>query len=224
MENEVSMQTETATLPAVRRTHLGTKYTRRLRAKGQIPAIVYGHGEDPVAVAMDAHEIDKALTHHCRVLALHLDGATSQCLIKSVQYDHLDTTPIHLDLVRVNLDERVQVTVPIELRGTPKGAAEGGVVTQLLNSIDVECVVTAIPEDFRPSIAHLGLDEFLLVKDLEFPAGMTPLANPDEKIATCRLPVETVEEAAGEEVEAAEGGAEPEVIGRAKEEESEEGA
>jgi large subunit ribosomal protein L25 len=214
------MQTETATLPAIRRTHLGTKHTRRIRAKGQIPAILYGHGEAAVAVALDAHEIDKALHHNCRVLSLDIDGANSQYLIKAIQYDHLDTTPIHLDLVRVNLDERVQVTVAVELRGTPKGAVDGGVLTQYINSIDVECVVTAIPEDFHPSVADLGLNDSLLVKDLKFPAGMTPLIDLEEKIATCRVPLESAAE--GEEaLEGAEGGAEPEVIGRTKEESAE---
>jgi len=96
---------EVAKLPAKRRTHLGSKHTRRVRQQGQIPAIIYGHNETPIPIAVDAHEVEVLLAHHSRVINIDLDNQQAQYLIKAVQYDHLDTTPIHLDLMRVNMDE-----------------------------------------------------------------------------------------------------------------------
>ena len=209
------------TLPATRRTHLGTKHTRRIRHRGQIPAIIYGHGEAPEPIALEAHEIENVLHHHLRVVNVDLDGRSSQYLIKAVQYDHLGSTPIHVDLMRVGRDERVRVAVEVELRGTPRGAADGGVLVQFLNEIDVECVMTAIPEDFRPSVTNLGLGESLLVQDLQVPPGVTIMADPQEKVATCRVPTER-EEVEEEEAEEAEGAEEPEVIARGKEESAKE--
>lgn len=212
---------EAVTLPATRRTHLGSKHSRRVRDKGQIPVIIYGHGEKPVPVAVEAHDVENLLHHHLRVVSLNLEGRTEQYLIKAVQYDHLDARPIHLDLMRVDKDERVQVAVEIVLRGTPEGAHDGGVLMQLINQLEIECVVTAIPEDIRHAVTHLGLGDSVLVRDLELPKGVKALVDPDEKVAICRVPTEAAEEEAveGEEGEAAE----PEVIGRGKEEEASEG-
>jgi len=210
---------ETASLPATPRTHLGTKHTRRMRCRGQIPAIVYGHGQTPEPIALDAHEIENVIHHHSRVLNVEIDGKSNQYFIKVVQYDHLGTTPIHLDLMRVDRDERVRVAVEVVLRGTPKGTADGGVLVQFLNDVEVECIMTAIPEDVRVSVTHLDLGESLLVEELKLPPGVTVLADAQDKVATCRIPTEK-EEVEDEETEEAEGTGQPEVIGRGKEEES----
>ena len=208
---------ELATLSAERRSHLGTKHTRRMRQNGKMPAIIYGHGEKPEAVSIDTHATETLLDHHSRVVELKIDGNASHCLIKTVQYDYLGTTPIHLDLIRVDLNERVQVNVEIELRGTAEGTHEGGVLSQLLNTIEVECLITSIPNALKPSVAHLGVNDDLLVKDLELPEGVAALTDGDERIAICRVPIVTEETEEGEEGEAA---TMPEVIGRTKDDES----
>ncbi len=212
---------EVTTLPAKRRTLLGTKHARRMRQQGLIPAIIYGHGGEAIPVAIDYHEVEKILQHHSRVLNLDIDSQAGQYLIKAVQYDHLGTTPVHLDLMRVDLDERVTLNVEVVLKGTAKGAHEGGLVLQPLNTIEVECVVTAIPEEIKHSIVDLGLNETVQVKDLHLPEGVTAITDPEETVAVCRIPTEApAEEEEGAEEEAAEGG-EPEVIGRKEEEASE---
>ncbi|MCB9850749.1 MAG: 50S ribosomal protein L25 [Phycisphaerales bacterium] len=210
---------DVTTLPATRRTHLGSKHTRRIRQNGQIPAIIYGHKQDPVPIALDAHEIELLLLHHSRVISVDLDSKSDQYLIKAVQYDHLDTTPIHLDLVRVDMDEKVEVEVEVVLRGTPAGAHDGGILLQQLNTVLVECTVTAIPESIKHSIIDLALGGSVHVKDLQIPAGVTVLNDPDDLIATCREPSAEVEEEAVEG-EGAEGGSEPEVIGKKPDEDS----
>jgi large subunit ribosomal protein L25 len=211
---------DTVVLPATRRKVVGSKHSQRLRQHGQLPAIVYGHGERPEAIALQAHDVEVALLHHSRLVQLDVEGTKQQYLIKAVQYDHLGTTPIHVDLMRVSMDERVTVQVTIELKGTPKGAAEGGHLDQLMDAVEVECLVTAIPESFRANVNNLGIGDAVSVGDIELPPGVKLLTDPEEKIAICREPT-VAREVEEEEIEAVEGEAEPEVIGREKEEESE---
>ncbi len=209
---------ETVTLTATAREKIGTRYARRLREKGQIPAIVYGHGEDPEPIALSTHDLGVELQHGARVLELALGGKKSPFLIKDIQYDYLGTTPIHLDLMRVDLDETVTVRVGIELRGTPKGVADGGVLDQHMADIEVECMVTNIPDTLTPLVTHLGVGDSLLVKDLQCGFGVTPLADPDDRVATVTmLAAEPEEEEKAPEGEATQ----PEVIGKGKKEEEE---
>ena len=213
------MQTTKNTIKAANRDKLGTKYTRRARENGQLPAILYGHGQTPEPVTLSAHDVSVELAHGTRVLQIELDGSIKQYLIKAVQYDYLGTHPIHLDLVRVDLDERVTVMVGLELRGIPKGVADGGVLDQNLAKIEIECLVNQIPDTLRPSVTHLGVGESLLVRDLKLPEGVTTTADPDERVATVTVLAEEVEEVAAEGKEEKE--VQPEIIGKGKKEEEE---
>jgi len=210
---------EAEILKAGRRERIGTRYARRLRARGEIPAVIYGHGEAPEVVSLPGHDLEVALQHGARMLTVDLEGRSAQYLIKSVQYDHLGTRPIHLDLMRVRLDETVTLEVGIELRGTPKGVSDGGVLEQYLSSLEVECLVTQIPETLRPSVSGLGVGDSLLVKDLEFPPGVTTTADGEERVATVRL---LAEEAEPEESAEAAEAAQPEIITKGKKEEGDE--
>jgi len=204
---------------AMREPH-GTRGARALRREGRVPAILYGHKEEPVAVSLPTHDLEVALAHGAHLLELDVKGSSTRCLIKDVQYDHLDEDPIHVDLIRVSLDERVQVVVPIELRGVPAGVNEGGVLDQILGEVEVDCLVTEIPEAIRVRVTSLGLNESLRVKDLDLPEGVNPLAEPDDPVCTVRpLGEEPEEEKAVEE-----GETEPEVIGREQKEQPEDKA
>ncbi|MEK7730917.1 MAG: 50S ribosomal protein L25, partial [Planctomycetota bacterium] len=152
------------TIKAEPRETSGTRISRALRAAGRLPAVIYGHGEAPESVSLAHHEVEVALAHGARTLQVDLNGAVKPYLIKQVQYDHLGTNLIHLDLSRVDLHERVKVRVGIELRGVPKGIHEGGVLDQQMAQIEVECVVTEIPDTFHPLVTHLDLGDSLLVK------------------------------------------------------------
>jgi len=211
---------EAIKLKATRRSKMGTRIARELRAQGKLPAIIYGHGEAPEAVCLDRHDVEVSLSHGARTLDLELTGAAArQFLIKEVQYDHLDQTPIHLDLVRFDAQERVTVVVGIELRGTPKGASDGGILDQYMADIEVECRVSDIPETLNPFVTDLGLGDSLYVRDLALPPGVTAVPDGDERVATVQAPAaaEASEEgAAGEEQTA-----QPEVIGRARKDEEE---
>ncbi len=217
------MNMEAMTINAEPRKTSGTRTSRAMRAAGRLPAVIYGHGEAPESVTLAHHEVEVALAHGARTMQVDLNGAVKPYLIKEVQYDHLGSNLIHVDLARVDLHERVKVRVGIELRGTPKGIHEGGVLDQQMAQIEVECVVTEIPDTLHPVVTHLALGESLLVGDLQLPPGVKVMADPNERIATVRLlavevaaPVAPVE---GEEAVAAE----PERIGRIKKEEPVEG-
>ncbi len=208
---------ETITLTGEPRTEVGTRVSRVLRTTGHLPAIIYGHGETPETLSLVLHDVVVALAHGARMLQVKLGSKTKLYLIKEVQYDYLDHTPIHLDLTRVDLDERVKVRIGIELRGVPKGVSEGGILDQHQADIEVDCLVTEIPDTLRPVVIELALGDSLLAKDLELPSGVVLLTDPEERIATVRALVEAAEPEEGEEGE--EGTPEPKMIGRASKEE-----
>lgn len=214
--------TETTTFKAELRKLGGKRSARKIRADGRIPAIIYGHGETPMAVSLVMHDVNFALHHGAHVVNVDVDGGRMQCLIKDVQYGHLGDNLLHLDLTRVDLSERVRVTVGIELKGTPKGTSEGGLLDQPLTEVEIECLVTEIPEVLRPNISELHIGDSLCVRDLELPPSGKPVSNPEEVVATVRA-LAVSKDAEGEEGEAAEAtSAEPEVIGKDKEQEDSE--
>lgn len=188
----------------------GTREARRLRDQALVPGIIYGHGEANVAVSMSRHDIELAIRHGEQLIRAEVDGESENFLLKDIQYDFLGQRVIHVDLTRVNLDERVVVTVPIDFRGTPVGVEEeDGVLNRQLSELRLECLVTSIPEDVRVSVAELHANDAIHVSDLELPEGVKVLDDPEAVVAS--VSVVSEEEAApaeeGEEI------AEPEVIG-----------
>ncbi|MGE0481557.1 MAG: 50S ribosomal protein L25 [Phycisphaerae bacterium] len=199
--------------------HAGT----RLRNAGLVPAVIYGHGETPETVALSRHDLEIALQASAHVIKVQSGDGANTYLLKEVQYDHLQQKPLHVDLMRVDENERVPVHVSIEYRGDPKGAHEGGVVLHVMTDLHVECPLLKIPESVRVNVSHLGLGDAIHVKDVELPDGVKPLHEPDDVVCVCRLPRvhEATPTAAPVEAEAS---IEPEVIGRIAKEKPEEGA
>lgn len=209
-----------AELKAVKRQQMGTKSVRRLRSQGEIPGIVYGHGQAPLAIGVSVKDLEAAINHHERLLEVDVEGEKINALIKEVQYDALGNNILHVDLTRVDLDELVEVTVPILLRGTPAGAADNGVLQQVMARVKISVKVRAIPDDIRHSVAEMKVGDVLLAKQLVLPEGATLKTDPDLVVANVRVIAEEVAAPAAEGETA-----EPEVIGAKKEEEEgEEGA
>lgn len=207
---------EVPTLKGERRTALGTRETRCLRSTGRLPGIIYGHGETPEPFSVSAHDVAMELQHGARIVALELGGKSNRYLIKEIQYDHMGRDPIHIDLARIDMNERVRVKVAVELRGTPKGLSEGGILDALMDAIEVECLASQIPETLHPSVSHLHLGASLLVKDIELPSGVTAVTDGDEKVAIVHV-LATKAAASESETEEEAGPAEPERIGRVAE-------
>jgi large subunit ribosomal protein L25 len=207
---------EQVTLAAAPRTAIGTRQSRKLRAGGRVPAVVYGHGEAVRAISIDLHDLRAAIHRGARMLALDVDGTAEQVLVKDVQYDYLGSTIIHADFTRISLDEKVTLAVALRFRGTPKGlSAEGAVLTTPLTVIQVECLPTDIPAEIPVSVVDLEVGATLTVGNLKLPEGVRAVTDANAVVAQIRvLAEEVVAPAAVAE------GAEPEVIG-AKPEEAE---
>jgi len=194
----------------------GKRNARRMRRAGNVPAVLYGHGEAVVSLVVPTDQVKAAIRHGARVVELQGD-VKETAFVRELQWDTFGMEVLHLDLTRVSADDRVQVEVHIELRGEAPGTREGGVVTHLLHQVEVECPVTAIPEKILVSIRELKLGDVISAGDIELPQGVTLTSTPDAVVVQCLLPLEQ------EEPEAAVAGAlEPEVIGRKAEGEEEE--
>jgi large subunit ribosomal protein L25 len=197
------------------RDQLGKRNTRRLRRGGAVPAVLYGHGQENLNLAIPAEQIDTAVRHGSRLV--NLAGAVNdRAFIRELQWDTFGLHLVHVDLTRVSEHEMVEVQVQIELRGEAPGVREGGVISHLIHELAIECEVTAIPDKIHVNINHLKLEGKITIADLELPPGVKVDADPEEIVVECVVPAVEEEEAAGEAE------AEPEVIGRKKEEEGEE--
>lgn len=210
---------EIPTIKAETRKASGSRAAARLRNAGKLPAIVYGHEEEAQPVAIDYHSVEHHVAHGTHLINLDIGGKVQPCLLKDAQYDHLGSALLHLDLARIDLNERVTVQVTVELRGTPKGIADGGVLRQELQELSVECLATEIPETIRVNVADLALNQVMYVKDLKLEGSLKAMSDPEAVVATVRPPL--AESATTETAAPAEGAAEPEVIAKGKIEEAE---
>ncbi len=141
-------------------------------------------------------------------------------LIRDLQWDALGHAILHADFARVSADERITLDIRVELRGTSPGVTAGGVLVQQLHNLHVECPVISVPESIRVNVGDLQIDQILHVRDLILPEGVVVKNDPEAIVAQVTQKVvegETPAEAVAEQ-------AEPEVIGKKKEEEGEEAA
>ena len=205
------------TLHVENRKTSGKRNNVRLRRAGRTPAVLYGHGEEPVSLTLAADQLEASLRHGAKVV--DLDGAASgKALLQDVQWDTFFHMVLHVDLLRVHAGERVTVEVPIELKGESPGVQNGGVLEQMIHSIEIEVALDLIPEKLHISIKNLQIGDSLALKDIsDLPQGATFEADADEMVVHCIQPATEEEEAAAEEGAAAE----PEVIAKGKQEDEE---
>ena len=200
-----------------KRSAYGKRNNVRLRRQGHLPAVLYGHGEEAVSLTLAADEFEASLRHGAKVVDLDGD-ASGKALLQDVQWDTFFQQVLHVDLLRVRAGERVTIDVPVELRGEAPGAREGGVVEQMIHSIEIEVALDVIPDKLHLNINHLEIDGHLTAKDIkDLPEGAKILSDEDAVIVHCVMRAPEEEEAPAEEAAAGE----PEVIGKGKEEEEE---
>jgi large subunit ribosomal protein L25 len=209
---------QTIEVTATQRSDLGSRANKRLRDTGFIPGVIYGHKQAVLPVTLPRKEVANHIHHGAHLFSLALGDQKETVLVKEVQYDHLGIEVIHIDFARVNLDESVKITVPLELKGTPKGEADGGVLQQVLAELEIECKVTDIPDIIRYNVSELVLNSVLHVKEIPLPPNVKAITDGEQIVATVREIVEQVAAAVEGET------AEPEVIGRKAEEEPAAGA
>src|SRR3954471_24233200 len=163
---------QTAQITAKPRNELGSRANKRLRDSGMLPGVIYGHKEAVVPITLPKKEVVNHLHHGAHLFEVGLDGKKETVLVKEVQYDHLGAEVLHVDFARVSLDEKVEVTVPLELKGEPKGAADGGVLQQINSELDVECLVAEIPDKIVHNVSEMALNDVVHIKDLKLPPGV----------------------------------------------------
>jgi len=209
---------KTLLLKAEIREHTGSKTVRKIRKQGRVPAIMYGHKEEPVAISLDAHNFIEGLHHGHRLIDVQIGKKKEKTIVKDLQYDHLGRNIIHADLMRVDVSEKVRVTVPIELKGTAAGTHEGGIIEEHTDHLEIECKATDIPEVVIVSVKDVHVGSTLHAGEIELPEGINLVSPPDTLLVTCHLvaAAKTTEELE-EETPAA-----PEVIGEVKESEADE--
>ena len=186
------MAKEVPTIQAATRDRLGSRYSKRLRAAGRLPAVIYGHGSEPLSVHVDEKITVGALKRGLHVMNLTIAGKTETCLVKDLQFGFLGDDVIHMDLARVNLDEVVTVTVSLEFYGAPEAAKKSGtVVVHELADIQISCKVRDIPEYIRVDMTTMTGETFT-AGDLKLAAGTSLATDPHAVIVR----VQTVKEEA----------------------------
>jgi len=196
-------------LEAPERTEFGKGASRRVRRAGRIPAVLYGHGTDPVHITLPGHQTQLALRVANALLTLDIPGKKPQlALPKQVQRNPVNDAIEHVDLIIVRKGERVTVEVPLVLVGEVRG--EAMIVTDQ-TSLTIEAEATSIPPHIEIDISGLEIGDAVYAKDLVLPAGVVFPGEPDDLMLSVQAPQaqdlgET--EAEGDEGEAAESEAE----------------
>jgi large subunit ribosomal protein L25 len=158
----------------------GTTASIRLRASGMVPAVLYGHGEANRHLAIPKTEVKLLLRHHSKTVTLQ--GAISDtALVNEIQFDHLGIEVLHLDLVRVNLQEKVEVEVSITLHGDSVGVRSNGVLLENMHAVVVRCPAGEIPETLLLDVSDLDVGGHLTAGNLVLPAGVE-LVTPAEAV------------------------------------------
>jgi len=196
----------------------GSHAVKQVLKQGRIPAVVYGHKEEPVSISLDEHDFMEGLHHGHRLIDVEIGKKKQKTIIKDLQYDYLGKKVIHIDLIRVDVTEKIHVEVPLELKGTAPGTHEGGIVEQNANEIQVECLATNIPNSILVSVKNLNVGDIIHAGEIELPDGVKLLSPEDTLVVSCHVVAETK---TTDELEMEEPST-PEVIGESKESDEEE--
>jgi large subunit ribosomal protein L25 len=211
------------------REQTGTGPNRRLRASGWIPAVVYGGGKDPVAIKVERTSFLDLLREtgsENAVFLLELAGTGKQrhTMVREIDSDPITRRVKHIDFQRVLMDEVVRVSVQVELVGIPEGVkTHGGVLDFITREISVECLPGVIPDRFELDVSELEIGDHREAGDLDIPKGVELLEEVDRVLVSIAAPRLEEEEEDEDELLLETASAEPEVIGRAKDEDEAEG-
>jgi len=214
-------------LEVSRRERAGKEIAKKLRRDGKIPAVVYGGHREAVPITVDRKAVSELIQksdHGVRsIFLLKMSGTDQQrhAMIKDIQINPITRKMTHIDFIRVVMDEKVRLTVPVHLTGTSIGVKEGGVLDFQVRDLHIECFPNQIPDSIDVDISGVEMHKYLRVSDLQFPEGVKVLEDLDRVVvgvthARAEIVAEPV---VAEEVAAVP--AEPEVITRGKKTEEE---
>ena len=211
------MSHETTQLQVEKREKLGSRYCQRLRAAGKLPAVVYGHKQDPVAITLDAKDAITHISKGEKLFTLDLDGKSEHVLLKDLGYDHLGTNIIHADLARVDLNERVDTRAHIHLVGEAIGLkTAGAILMNPLHELELNCVVTNLPDEIEVDISALDVGDSIHARDVKLPLNtMKLVTDPDAIVAQIVM----VKEEETDEASEVDDGTEPALVDEKKSDE-----
>ncbi|MFW6381299.1 MAG: 50S ribosomal protein L25 [Bacillota bacterium] len=203
------------------RKETGKGAARKLRRQGKIPGVVYGKERNSQPLSVDPRDLYDKINKNA-IIDLVIDGEqeSETVMIKDYQRDVIKNKLLHVDFQKISMEEKIDVTVPINLVGEAPGVQEGGVLQQLMREVEISVLPEDIPEEIDLDISELEVGDSLQVQQLQS-EGIDVLASPEDVIVTVVTPTEEIEEEVEEELE--EEFIEPEVIGEEGEEELEEG-
>jgi large subunit ribosomal protein L25 len=194
---------DTTALDVSPREPAGSRAVRRLRRQGAVPGVVYGGGEEPVTFQIDSRLLRNTLAHAGAVLELSIGGSTSTpVVIKELVHHPVSGETLHVDLLRVRLDQEIQATVVLELNGIEDapGVKEGGVLELVSRELTIEALPTSIPDSLSHDVSQMVIGDTLTLDSLTPPAGVKLVDDPETVIATLSPPRLQLEEE--EEIEA----------------------
>jgi large subunit ribosomal protein L25 len=207
-------------LAVAKRSVKGSTACRRLRRAGKIPGVVYGHQVEPQSIEIAWDTLAPVLKAGTRVVDLDVEGKVEKALFRDIQWDTFGSEVNHIDFLRIDPNDRVEVEVPIVLKGTAPGTLTGGVLDFHLHSVTLECLAIAIPDNIPVKIGELQIEQAIHVRELELPPNTVVKNDPETVVVQVKHIVEVQEPSA--EAGAEPGPTEPEIVGR-KVKETEEG-
>jgi large subunit ribosomal protein L25 len=184
-------RSDSTALSVAQREPSGSRSVRRLRREGYVPGIVYGGGEDPVPFQVNARELRQALAHAGAVVDLGIDGTTgTPVVLKELVRHPVHGQTMHVDLLRVRLDRKIQATVVLELTGTDDapGVKEGGVLEQTNRELTIEAFPSDIPDTIEHDVSAMVIGDTLTLAEITPPGSVTLLDEPETVIATLTPP------------------------------------
>lgn len=163
-------------IKGARRSEFGKGASRRIRKAGQVPAVIYGHGENPIHISLPAKEVMQAIKTSNVLLDIDIEGHVELTLPKSIVRNPLKGHLEHIDLLLVRRDERVTVSVPVHAHGEYD---RDGILEHVHNTIEVECLAIAIPQFLELDITGLAAGDSKSAADVKLPEGVTLVSSPD---------------------------------------------
>ncbi len=194
----------TTSLAVEQREPAGSRAARRLRRDGKVLGVLYGGGEDPVAFQVDARVLRQVLSHAGAVLELSVgDADSTPVVIKELARHPVTGETVHLDLLRVRLDQEIQATVVLELVGSENspGVKEGGVLEQITREVTIEALPTDIPDALHYDVSEMVIGDTVTLEAVAAPQGVRLVDDLETVIATLTPPRLQLEEEEGIEEE-----------------------
>ena len=198
------------------RSTTGKGVARKLRAAGKVPAVIYGHAREAQSLELEHHALQLLLEKHpyqSTVIALDVDGKTSNTLIREIQRHPFKKQIVHVDFQELVAGEKVTVPVPLQITGTPEGVRHGGgLLDQILHELEVSCDPSNIPHHIVVDVTPLTIGHSIHAGEIALPAGVTLETDADATVCVCAAPKVEAEAAPAEGAAVSE----PELIRKAK--------